>query len=144
MPDKPEDEIRIDDLPITDPAVSAIAKHLPCSIGRELLPFVRRIKEQAARPWGAPPLSSILLACLYMAAIHISDIEAAINFWRERKPSAGGVGLASEVRALAQLYGDMVFWRQHEIDERDLAPAAQAAWTAWYESTADTPCIAIC
>ena len=32
-----------------------------------------------------------------MAAIHITDIEAAINFWREKKPSPDGVTLAPEV-----------------------------------------------
>jgi hypothetical protein len=31
---------------------------------------------------------------LFMAGIHITDIEAAINFWRERKPSPDGVTLA--------------------------------------------------
>jgi hypothetical protein len=30
-----------------------------------------------------------------MAAIHITDIEAAINFWRERQPSPDGVTLAA-------------------------------------------------
>ena len=29
-----------------------------------------------------------------MAAIHITDIEAAINYWRERKPSPDGITLA--------------------------------------------------
>ncbi|NBQ88685.1 MAG: DUF3717 domain-containing protein, partial [Betaproteobacteria bacterium] len=31
-----------------------------------------------------------------MAAIHITDIEAAINFWRTRSPSPDGVTLAPE------------------------------------------------
>lgn len=79
-----------------------------------------------------------------MAAIHITDVEAAINMWRERKPSPDGVTLASELRALAQVYARMVFHRQDGIDERHFPPAAYAAWKTWYDTTADTPCIAIC
>ena len=36
-----------------------------------------------------------------MAAIHICDIESAINWWRERAPSADGVAAGVEVAALA-------------------------------------------
>ena len=36
-----------------------------------------------------------------MAGIHITDIEAAINFWRRAKPSPDGVTLPPETRALA-------------------------------------------
>ena len=31
-----------------------------------------------------------------MTTIHITDIEAAINSWRERKPSPDGITLAPE------------------------------------------------
>ena len=79
-----------------------------------------------------------------MAAIHIADIEAAINFWRAAQPSTDGLTLASEVRALAEVYAAMVFRRTDEVDEYALSATAGAAWLAWYESTADTPCIAIC
>lgn len=79
-----------------------------------------------------------------MAGIHITDIEAAINFWRARRPSTDGVSVASEWRDLAQLYGELAYRRQQEIEEQDLPPGAYAAWMAWYESTPDTPCIAIC
>jgi hypothetical protein len=34
-----------------------------------------------------------------MAALHITDIEAAINYWRARSPSPDGVTLAPELRA---------------------------------------------
>ena len=79
-----------------------------------------------------------------MAAIHIIDIEAAINFWRARCPSPDGVALAPEVAALAEAYAVLVYRRAGEIEEAALSPAASAAWLAWYESTPDTPCIAIC
>jgi hypothetical protein len=79
-----------------------------------------------------------------MAGIHITDIEAAINHWREKKPSPDGVTLCAELRALAEVYALMVYYHQDEADEDTMPPAARAAWLAWYEGTPDTPCIAIC
>ena len=79
-----------------------------------------------------------------MAAIHITDIEAAINFWRMQQPSSDGVALSPELRALAEVYALMVYLRQDEVDEFSLPPKAGAAWQAWYATTPDTPCIAIC
>lgn len=78
------------------------------------------------------------------SAIHITDIEAAINHWRARSPSPDGVALAPELAALAEAYGAMVFAGADEIGEDRLTPQALAAWLAWYETTPDTPCIAIC
>jgi len=79
-----------------------------------------------------------------MAAIHITDIESAINFWRERKPSPDGVTLPAQLRALAEVYALMVYYREHEADENTLPAVARAAWLDWYASTPDAPCIAIC
>jgi len=79
-----------------------------------------------------------------MAAIHITDIEAAINFWREQKPSPDGITLGAEVRSLAEVYALMVFHREAEADERGFPVQAYAAWKHWYDTTPDTPCIAIC
>jgi predicted Fe-S protein YdhL (DUF1289 family) len=79
-----------------------------------------------------------------MAAIHILDIEAAINFWREMAPSLDGVTLGFELRALAEVYALMVYYHEDEADEASFPPRALAAWRAWYDSTPDTPCIAIC
>jgi uncharacterized protein len=79
-----------------------------------------------------------------MAGIHINDIEAAINFWRERKPSPDGVTLAPELRALAEVYALMIFYREDEAEERGFPPAAYEAWRAWFDTQPDTPCIAIC
>jgi len=42
-----------------------------------------------------------------MPGIHITDIEAAINYWRERSPSPDGVTLAPELRAWPR---SMPFW----------------------------------
>ena len=79
-----------------------------------------------------------------MAGIHITDIEAAINFWRERAPSPDGVALPKPTRALAEVYALMVFFHETEADEATLPVAAREAWLAWYDTTPDTPCIAIC
>jgi predicted Fe-S protein YdhL (DUF1289 family) len=79
-----------------------------------------------------------------MAAIHITDIEAAINYWRDRSPSPDGITLAPELRALAEVYALMVYHREDEVSEVGFPAKAWAAWLEWYHTTPDTPCIAIC
>lgn len=79
-----------------------------------------------------------------MAGIHITDIEAAINFWRDRSPSPDGVTLAAPLRALAEVYATMVYFHEDEADEHSFPRKAYAAWRTWYDTTPDTPCIAIC
>ena len=79
-----------------------------------------------------------------MTGIHITDIESAINYWREKKPSPDGVTLSNEVRALAEVYALMVFHHETLADEFTFPAKALAAWHVWYDTTPDTPCIAIC
>jgi len=79
-----------------------------------------------------------------MPAIHITDIEAAINYWRVREPSPDGVRLPGPTRALAEVYGLMVYHRFTEVDDVTMPAPAKTAWLEWYHSTPDTPCIAIC
>jgi uncharacterized protein len=79
-----------------------------------------------------------------MAGIHITDIENAINWWRARSPSPDGLSACAEVQALAEVYGLMVYHHETEADEHSLPGAAREAWLAWYRSTPDAPCIAIC
>jgi predicted Fe-S protein YdhL (DUF1289 family) len=79
-----------------------------------------------------------------MAGVHITDIESAINYWRGKKPSPDGYSLAAEVRALADVYALLVFWRETQADEFTFPATAYAAWKAWYDTTTDAPCIAIC
>ncbi|HEY4082151.1 MAG TPA: DUF3717 domain-containing protein [Burkholderiaceae bacterium] len=79
-----------------------------------------------------------------MAAIHITDIESAINWWREKSPSPDGISLCTELRALAEVYALMVYFRADEREEAELPAAAMNAWLQWYDSTPDAPCIAIC
>ena len=79
-----------------------------------------------------------------MAGIHITDIEAAINWLRERSPSPDGITACAEVRALAEVYALMVYYHEPLCDEDSMPSKAAAAWLAWYASTPDAPCIAIC
>jgi predicted Fe-S protein YdhL (DUF1289 family) len=79
-----------------------------------------------------------------MAGIHITDIESAINYWRDKKPPSADSSLASETGALAEVYAGMVFCHELETDELSMPHQALQAWLAWYDTTPDTPCIAIC
>jgi predicted Fe-S protein YdhL (DUF1289 family) len=79
-----------------------------------------------------------------MPGIHITDIESSINWWRARAPSPDGITACPQVLALAEVYALMVYYREHEADDRTLPPVAWRAWMDWYESTPDAPCIAIC
>ncbi len=78
--------------------------------------------------------------------IHITDIESAINHWRTRAPADANAGaaLGEELVALAEVYAHMVFAHQDEIAEDAMPPEAMFAWLEWYDTTMDTPCIAIC
>ena len=79
-----------------------------------------------------------------MAALHIIDIESAINWWRDRYPSPDGITACPEVLALAEVYALMVYYHETGCDELSMPPAAHAAWLEWYATTPDAPCIAIC
>ncbi|MBY0454285.1 MAG: DUF3717 domain-containing protein [Burkholderiaceae bacterium] len=79
-----------------------------------------------------------------MTVLHITDLEVAINYWRKHAPSTDGVALTPEVQVLAEVYGQMVFRHMVEIHTESLPTQAMAAWQAWYDTTPDTPCIAIC
>jgi predicted Fe-S protein YdhL (DUF1289 family) len=48
------------------------------------------------------------------------------------------------VRALAEVYGLLVWYRESECDEATMPRKAYEAWLAWYATTPDAPCIAIC
>ena len=79
-----------------------------------------------------------------MAAMHITDIESAINWWRARQPSPDGITACAEVRALAEVYALMAYYHEDGCDEASMPAAAREAWLAWYATTPDAPCIAIC
>ena len=76
--------------------------------------------------------------------IHITDIESAINWWRERSPSPDGITACPQVLALAEVYALMVYGHESHCDEAGMPAPALQAWLDWYASTPDAPCIAIC
>src|SRR3990167_2996718 len=79
-----------------------------------------------------------------MACIHITDLESAINFWRTKAPAELDMSLSPPIQALAEVYARMAYAGQSEIDEGLLSEQARTAWMSWYDTTPDTPCIAIC
>lgn len=76
--------------------------------------------------------------------IHITDIEAAINYWRVQPGMIEGVSLGAPLRELAAVYGLMVYQKKTEIDPAQMSMKAKEAWMQWYLTTPDAPCIAIC
>jgi uncharacterized protein len=79
-----------------------------------------------------------------MAPLYMTDLELAINWWRQRCPSPDGITACAEVLALAEVYALMVYYHQTQCDSTTLPAPAAEAWLTWYDSTPDTPCIAIC
>lgn len=79
-----------------------------------------------------------------MATLHITDLEAAINHWRDQPQAVVNGVLSAPLSALAEVYAVMTMRGQTSVDEAALSDVATAAWLAWYATTPDTPCIAIC
>lgn len=76
--------------------------------------------------------------------IHITDIEAALNWLRMQHPSPDGIRLAQPLHQLAEVYALMVYYHQEWVATRGFPAQAMVYWLDWYASTPDTPCIAIC
>lgn len=83
-------------------------------------------------------------AVAVMPSIHITDLEAAINYWRDRSPAGAGWALAPATAHLAEVYARMIVEQRTHIAAHALPDAALQAWLRWYDTTPDTPCIAIC
>ena len=79
-----------------------------------------------------------------MPQIHINDLEAAINFWRARAPVGAGMALCPELLVLAEVYAQAALTHALWVDVAQWPNGATQAWEAWYATTMDTPCIAIC
>lgn len=81
--------------------------------------------------------------------IYIPDIEEAINYYRQLRTSAGVFDsneslLNTKLFSLAEVYGIMAHFKLDSVYFDALSADAQNAWLEWYETTPDTPCIAIC
>jgi hypothetical protein len=65
----------------------------------------------------------------------LTELESAINFWRQRSPSVGEeLRLCPEASSLATPYALMIIERRKEIEIAALSERAQAAISGWYES----------
>lgn len=64
--------------------------------------------------------------------ITLTDLESAINFWRQQSPSVGDeLRLCPEAAALATPYAFMILKRRQTLSVNDLDPLAQAAIEQW-------------
>jgi hypothetical protein len=64
--------------------------------------------------------------------VSITQIEDAINAWRNRNPSmfeTDVLVLCAEARCLADLYGEMIFTRESSVSCETLTPAQLDALT---------------
>lgn len=69
--------------------------------------------------------------------ITLSEIESAINFWRQRSPSVGEeLRLCKEASSLATPYALMIIERRHQLNVSDLSEQAQVALVGWQEHLA--------
>ncbi|TAM07620.1 MAG: DUF3717 domain-containing protein [Paraburkholderia sp.] len=67
-----------------------------------------------------------------MSDISITELEAAINFWRNRSPSRGDeLSLCKEAGALSKPYALMIVQRQNTMSAERLDPIARAAWESY-------------
>lgn len=69
--------------------------------------------------------------------ITLPEIEAAINFWRQRSPSVGEeLRLCQEASSLATPYALMIIERRTQLEISQLSDKAQAALRAWQQASA--------
>jgi hypothetical protein len=70
--------------------------------------------------------------CLDMALIPINELEAAINYWRDRSPSSGDeLALCKEASALSRPYALLIVQRRSSLPAEQLDEDARAAWEAY-------------
>jgi hypothetical protein len=62
----------------------------------------------------------------------VQELEAAINYWRERAPARGNeYALSPEVNVLATIYARMIFRGAPALDANALEPRAQHLLHVW-------------
>jgi hypothetical protein len=68
-------------------------------------------------------------------SLTLTELESAINFWRQRSPSVGEeLRLCAEASSLATPYALMIIERRKQLDLAELSERAQAAIAAWYDA----------
>ena len=66
----------------------------------------------------------------------LTELESAINYWRNRSPSQGDeLTLCAEAAALAEPYALMIYETRNEIASQTLSAKAQEALLAWEAAT---------
>jgi hypothetical protein len=66
--------------------------------------------------------------------ITLTELEEAINYWRNLRPSSGEErALSPEVNALASVYAMMIYQHLKSIPVESLDPAAVKLLQAWRE-----------
>jgi hypothetical protein len=72
-------------------------------------------------------------------ALGVQELEAAINYWRERAPARGNeYALSPEVNRLATIYALMIFRGAATLDLNTLDPGARQLLHAWRAQTTTT------
>jgi hypothetical protein len=67
--------------------------------------------------------------------ITLTELEAAINFWRKRSPSLGDEQrLCPEAGALATPYALLIMQKQSSVSLTELDPLAQSAIEQWRQA----------
>ena len=68
-------------------------------------------------------------------SLSLTELESAINFWRQRSPSIGEeLRLCAEASSLATPYALMIIERRKQLNTAELSERAQAAIAAWYDA----------
>ena len=67
--------------------------------------------------------------------ITINELEAAINFWRDRVPSSGEeLQLCKEASALSKPYALMIVQRKTVLSLKELEVSALNAWNGYFDA----------
>jgi hypothetical protein len=67
----------------------------------------------------------------------LAELEEAINYWRNARPSIGEErALSPEVNVLANVYAMMIFNRLTSVDANVIEPACLQLIDAWRQQTA--------
>lgn len=69
----------------------------------------------------------------------LTELEAAINYWRNLSPSRGEeLALCKQAAALAEPYALMIFESKSEIEAEALSTQAQQALSEWHAAQRGT------
>lgn len=71
--------------------------------------------------------------------LSLQELEAAINFWRDRRPARGNeYALSAEVKILARVYAMMIYHHASSLTLEQLDAGARALLLAWRASNPPT------